>query len=265
MNLRAAAEQYIERGWCPIPLRLDANGKPKAPFTSDWQHTTRETALELPWEQAVGIGIVLGPASGNLCAIDLDNNSLAAAVLGLLRDSAKQEHRWITTGRNNGHLYLTEDTPSQPHNFWIDWRGTPVKIELKAQGQQVAAPPTSGYTSVWGETPFVAHDGIRGVWNALARMLGVGAAPESTTGGGGHFPSPWQERVTAGERNEALYVEAHKLREAGMTERTAVSMLLSRVRDAYDGADFPEREVVATVRNAYKKGVVRVHVGWITG
>lgn len=262
-----AARAYFERGWTAIPLGLDPSGKPKRPIDLGWQHTPhRWDAIErLSWSGCVGIGIVLGPESGNLAVIDLDNNDLAAVVFALLRENARQDHCWVTTGRNNGHLYLVEESPSHPQNFWIDWKGTQVKIELKARGQQVAAPPTPGYASVWGDTPFLARDGIRGVWNALAARLGLPVASDGISHGSGNFPRPWQERVPAGERNEALYIEAHMLREAGMPERIAIATLVARVRDAYDASDFPEREVVQTVRNAYKKGEIKVHVGWVQG
>lgn len=256
-----AARSYFARGWTTTPLTFDDNRKPKRPFVDGWQHTQLdwENIEAQPWERADGIGIVLGPASGNLAVIDLDDVELANTVLELLR-GGKREHYWVETGRKHGHLYLIEGTSSLPANLPIEWRGKKINIELKSRGQQVAAPPTPGYAPLWGETPVLAQEGVHGAWRAIARRLGLPVSPAGVPAG--NFPQPWQETVPEGERNMALYVEAHKLREAGMPERTTLETMQARVQAAY-GAGFGDREVQRVVRSAYRKGEVRVHVGWV--
>ena len=58
-------------------------------------------------------------------------------------------------------------------------------------------------------------------------------------------------------RNNTLYVEAHKLREAGMELDAAIDILTTRVRQSYqDGESINHNEIRQTVTSAYRKGVV---------
>ena len=80
-DFRRVAVSLLERGWLSIPLTLDANGFAKKPITPNWTGLARttETIESLPWAQAHGIGIVLGPASSNLAVLDIDDKGLAEA------------------------------------------------------------------------------------------------------------------------------------------------------------------------------------------
>jgi hypothetical protein len=258
-----AARTYFEAGYTTTPLRRGDDGKPKVPITLGWQHTPYEwEAIEAQaWDEAAGIGIVLGAQSSNLAVIDLDDIELADAVQALLR-AGTVEHHWVETGRMHGHLYLLEETCSRPSTFRIQWHEKTIRIELKAQGQQVAAPPTPGYRSVWADTPAQSSRPLNEAWNAIASRLGILEQPASQSGSA-NFPRPWAENVPAGDRNMTLYVEAHKLREAGLSLQQAVDLLTARVRSSYAASEFGDREVQATVKNAYKKGVRKVHVGWM--
>lgn len=248
MTFREASHEYIQRGWVPLALGLDANGKPKRPISAGWQHTTLETAPQQPWEQAHGIGILLGSVSGNLSVLDMDNQSFAAAVLSELQSSGVP-HYWVRTGSGNGHLYLIEESPSQPKMMRLEWGGASFSLELRAHGQQVAAPPSSGYELV--STEIMTVPSIEAAWQSIARRMGIGVTVGKRVARSG-YPSAWQRAVTEGERNNALFVESCKLCEAGMPLDSAISTMIARVAEAYDG-EMTEREVIQTVRSAYRK------------
>mgnify|MGYP001579576715 FL=1 len=77
--LRAAGYLYSTWGIVSMPLTLDKDGFPKKPFVNGWPDLRLpwENLVELPWEGGVGLGIVLGPTSGNLCVVDVDDQELA--------------------------------------------------------------------------------------------------------------------------------------------------------------------------------------------
>lgn len=246
--MREAAISYLDRGWVPLALGLDANGKPKRPIVSSWQHTTLATALEQPWEQAHGIGILLGPVSGNLAVLDMDNQEFAAAVLAEFQ-KAGAPHYWVKTGSGNGHLYMLEERPSEPKMMRLEWGGATFSLELRAHGQQVAAPPSPGYEIV--SDNLVEVPSIGAAWQSIARRMGIGVVADSKVTRSG-YPKPWQKLVDAGERNMALFVEACRLCESGLPLDAAIDTMLIRAERAYKG-NMAEREVVSTVRSAYRK------------
>ena len=133
------------------------------------------------------------------------------------------------------------------------WRDRIIKIELKAAGTQVAAPPTPGYEQVGSSArkPIVVKN-IGVAWNRLATWLGV----TSVTGEEGMgYPKPWAEEVDEGERNKSLYVEAHRLREAGLSLAMAKDIIKTRLQLHYqDGVSWHEAE--RTIESAYRKGAI---------
>ncbi len=102
--LLEAAGCYCKRGWVPHPLGLDSSGFPKRPLSRDWPHLTSDpdTVGSLPWGQARGLGLVLGPASGNLAVIDVDNAKLGVEIVGLFTGSGVQT-RLVETVRKRLH------------------------------------------------------------------------------------------------------------------------------------------------------------------
>ena len=61
----AAARDYIERGWAPIPVPF----RTKGPLLDEWQtlRINAETAPNFFNGAPQNIGIILGAASGGLC------------------------------------------------------------------------------------------------------------------------------------------------------------------------------------------------------
>lgn len=252
-----AARQYISRGWTPIALGLDTEGRPKRPIAEGWQslRPNDERTRKQGWRNAVGIGILCGPASNNLAVIDIDDVELAAAVFAKLVRSHKP-FRWCWTGRNRGHLYVREQEPSEGGKVWRGmWEGREVGGELRCKGQQVAAPPTPGYVLAQ-EQPPQAVENVRKAFDGICLAMGI--VPIEHTGSG-NYPPAWQDTVRDGTRNDSLFVEACKLAAVRMPFERAVELLRLNVELHYDdGHQMSDREFAATVRSAYQKAWPKV-------
>ncbi len=263
-DFRAAAREYFDRQWTAIPLVLDNNGLPKRPFSNDWQHTQHnwEQIEALPWEQAKGIGLVLGPASDNLAVIDIDCVPLAAELLRVLQTRATSKFYYVRTGRNRCHLYFREGMATAPRTMnGLKWRGEVFGAELKGKGQQVAAPPTPNYQflgTTLEPTPIAV---LEAAWRPIAATMGIEGADLARRGAGG-YPAPWRETLVEGQRNNAVYVESCRLADAKMPLDAAIATMLARVRTAYEGV-VDDKGIVDTVRSAYRK-VNKPKAGWVT-
>ena len=266
VNLKAAALTMLSRSWLCMPLKKDDAGMPKRPIVMEWTSLQRseETVRSLPWDGAAGLGIVLGHASNDLGVIDIDDEELWVAVSALW--PAASAPRMVETFRKRGHLYVAEKRgASASTRFSYNWDGREVNIELKATGTQVAAPPTPGYT-LWTQGKPLRCGSLPQAWDHLKRLLAhhypdfAEKAPETPTnvgvqgGGPAGYPKPWLEHVPKGERNKAVYIEAHKLREAGLHQEAAVEMLWGRVKAQYEAGEMGYTEYLNTVRSAYRKG-----------
>ena len=71
----------------------------------------------------------------------------------------------------------------------------------------------------------------------------------------GNYPQPWQGKVEKGERNKSVYVEAHKLREAGLSYDVALEIMVARLQQHYEDGDMAWREAERTIQSAYRKPV----------
>ncbi len=255
MALLDSARAYFDVGWTAIPLGLTPPPEPmpKRPLTQDWPQTPHDWDVikGLPWQNAVGLGIVLGAASDNLAVIDFDDVGFADELFGKL-SLARKSFYGVRTGRNRGHLYFRTGTPTQPHNARYTWQGRSFSVELKGTGQQVAAPPTPGY-SLCGPSTVPTPVGTLGeAWEAIAHSMGSGLARVGGETAGAGYGRAWEATVAEGERNNRLFVEGCRLAEAGMPFHEAVSIMVVRVEKDYGGT-MSEREVQQTIENAYRR------------
>lgn len=253
VSLVEAARDYYARGWVTIPLENDTEGRPKKPIPYDWTHTPLDwdAISALPWDRALGIGVVLGASSGNLGVIDIDDVELAESVWQKLEASGVG-HYFVSTIRKRGHLYLIERVASPSTKRIIEYHGRPVTIELKSNGTQVAAPPTPGYALRSTEGPALVHDGLAGAWAALSTVLGLPVASGGQSFSRSGYPRAWAQNVTDGERNNSLFIEACKLAEAGMPLPSALETMQARIAVAYAGT-MSALEVERTVRSAFRR------------
>jgi len=146
-------------------------------------------------------------------------------------------------------VYVREDTVSQSTNRTVLWQGREVKIELRTTGNQVAAPPTPGYTLLDAAEPLPCPT-ILAAWNSICQHLGIELAPTPTGAG---YPRPWKPTVGKEERNKAAYVEAHTLRKAGATLESALGIMQARFDRDYEPGEITWREIERTVKSAFAK------------
>ena len=266
---REAEKHYRRVGWAAIPLENDSNGFPKKPFMPNWQvHSPhgKPVAAEL-WERAKGIGLVLGQVSGGLCAIDVDDAELASVLSQLCPWT-----RHVRTIRNRGHFYFMAEQPGESRRFQVEYDGRQVGIELKSTGTQVAAPPTPGYVrlSVRDVQPWRV-DTLAAAWEKLAALVAIKGPGVETSGS---QILPWAPMVPQQQRNNTLYIEAHKLREARIPVDQALELLRHRWEHHYATGNMTWRECEATIRSAYHKPIpggingrdaYRIWTGWNAG
>jgi hypothetical protein len=255
----ATARDYFDMGYTCIPLTMDGNGLPKRPISNGWSSLTHDwdSIQRLPWVEAKGLGVVLGEASDNLAAIDIDDVSLAQHVHEMLMREFDVPPRMMWTARGRLHVFCREPSPSRSTAFNIEWHGQEVGIELKATGTQVATWPSPGYV--------VAHPGnpwpfpLDTTWHEIARYAGLQRGSSAQLGG--NYPPPWQEHVPKDGRNKAIYVEAHQLREAGVPLQTTFEFLKWRFDNAYEHEEIEWQELERTIQSAYVKGIVQEKKG----
>jgi hypothetical protein len=138
MNTLNYAEQYLSRGWSPIPLEPGQ----KRPSLSGWQHLRLGMDdLAVHFSGSQNIGLLLGDPSGGLVDVDLDSpraRELAPEFLpatGLIsgRRSSPRSHWWFR---------VTEPVDT------IQLRG----LEVRSTGVQTVVPPSrhpSGESYEW--------------------------------------------------------------------------------------------------------------------
>lgn len=258
--LEAAGNYFNQFGWVSTPLRKDQRGYPKIPMEKGWQQTPADWKVisQQAWGRAEGIGIVLGPVSGNLACVDLDDAEAAASchLYAPLRGST----RMVKTARNRAHIYVIERYPTlSSKSFKVLFMGREIQVELKSRGTQVAAVPSPGYELIGTEQPWLL-DNVELCWRLLADYhLGI-EEQRSTT----NYPRPWKDHVSEGERNNTAYIEAHQLREAGVQLKDALHIMRVRVEGNYiDANGMNWQELEKTIRSAYSKGVVNKFRGGV--
>ena len=207
------------------------------------------------------MGIVLGANSGNLAVIDIDDHALATKAFTTLV-AYKVRTRMVWTVSRNLHVYVREERPSNSTAFKVQWEGRTIGVELKAQGTQVAAPPTPGYELCWWKVnednsykePILPMQvpTVRAAWDSLALRLGVGM-PAAGTPSDANYPHPWEVSVPEGDRNKAAFVEGCRLREAGVPIAQALQLMRARFEAAYAGT-IQWWEMERTIKSAYQRG-----------
>lgn len=152
-----AAKVIYERGWVPHPLRNDLNGLPKVPMTVGWQDLPHDWNIvkNQEWGKAMGIGLVLGAQSGNLAVLDVDDEALFHAYVA--SNLCPNWYRLVRTARNRGHVYFNELDVSGSSKTKVTYQNRTITVELKAQGTQVACPPSPGYSLLYQGPPQPIH------------------------------------------------------------------------------------------------------------
>ncbi len=69
--LKAALEIRRKLGWCPVPL-IPGTKTPCVKGFTQWRNPPPEDAIRRWFSKDRGLGVVLGPVSGNLAVMDFD-------------------------------------------------------------------------------------------------------------------------------------------------------------------------------------------------
>ena len=255
-DYREASSKLAALGLAVIPLRKNSDGYATIPIAEAWQTTTPRTAAALEWSCAEGIGLVLGAASRNRGAIDIDDQDLAADVFAYV--VTKHLHPLMTyTARGRLHVHVIEPTPSHSCALRLIYRGRKVGGELKVAGSQVAIPPAPGYS--WANERWEPLYGtLADVWTPIANGdVTFDTTPMGHANAG--YPPAYQARVAWGERNNAVFVESCRLAEAGVPIEKAMTFMTKRVATSFDQGGIRQREIDRTIRSAYKRvlGTIR--------
>ena len=137
-NILDAALAYHKAGLCVIPL------KGKRPTLDSWKayQTKQPTQAEITaWHRAgllKNVGIVCGAVSGGLVVIDFDGLGAYGAFAAMF--PALAQTFTVATGSGKGkHVYLyVEELPATVRAMETVFGN----VELRANGSQVAAPPS---------------------------------------------------------------------------------------------------------------------------
>lgn len=249
-TFRDAAALFAAEGWACHPLRLDENGFAKVAIVPNWQTLTPEQNTSHDWEHAAGLGIILGANSCNLAVIDIDDQELAAdAAAWYLRSHQCPLMVWTARGRL--HVYVQEvEEPSKTVHRTLLYKGRTVQCELRATGSYVAAPPSPRYT--WANRDWEPLYGqIAEQWTKLRLAIGIEAAPQGKAAAG--YPKPWQPSVGDGERNNAMFIEACRLKDAGVPYEEALEFLRSRFEEHYEQRGIKWAGLERTIKSAYNR------------
>lgn len=256
VNFEAAAIGYAARGWACHPLALDDNGFAKRAIVPGWEKLTPADALGLDWSHALGIGLIGGANSGNLAFIDIDDEELAVeTATHLLEIKIYVQMAWTARGRL--HVYVQEPKPSLTRKLTLSWKERAVKVELRASGAYVAAPPSPRYQWVDDSMQKPWESTLSDAWLRIARELHVTfARPEQQQGGpsGAGYPSGWAKTIPHGERNDACFYEASCLKDGRVPMEQGWGFMQVRINSAYQ-APIDWRELRRTFESAYRRPV----------
>jgi hypothetical protein len=129
----AAAQQYYERGWQPLPVPY----KSKNPGFSEWQHF-RCTYEELPahFNGKSNIGLLMGEPSRGLLDVDLDDPR-AGCFTYLLPPTGATFGR---NGKPGSHWLYAAEGAVPPTKQYKD--GQAMLVELRSTGSHSMSPPS---------------------------------------------------------------------------------------------------------------------------
>lgn len=167
------ARRYVSAGLSVIPVRTDGS---KAPVFADWRQFSERlpTADELTnWfggDREFGLGIVPGPASGNLAVFDFEfRNGVSAFDRWRQTLTPKQAELLaacpvIVTPSGGRHVWVRSVTPHRGGVLARDESGM-ILIEIRGVGQQVLAPGCPAKCHKSGKEYTFAHTGWLPQWN----------------------------------------------------------------------------------------------------
>lgn len=247
-ELRAAALDYVARGWFVFPLIPRA----KRPIIAGGYHNASRDPAQVHawWDQwpTANVGIALAPS--RLVAFDVDTaegRAIARTLRAQLTDTLAQRTR-------SGGFHLIYDTRGRDVPIARDIRKTWEGIDLLSDGYVVAAPSIvdpdvdDKYPHVGAYSWYNLQDAPAPCPDVIAQALRATAAtpatPTATSTPLGIIPD--------GQRNNTLFRVACGLVGVGMTP-DETHAALARYNDVHCQPPLGDAEIVQLVRQAHKR------------
>jgi hypothetical protein len=166
------ARRYVTAGLSVIPVRADGS---KAPVFADWRQYTDRLATDdelAKWFDGTdyGLGVVPGPASGNLAVFDFENRNGVSAfdlwVGGLTgaEKAALVSCPIVVTPSGGRHVWVRSAVPHRGKVLARDDAGL-ILIEIRGVGHQVLAPGCPAKCHKSGKEYTFAQRGWLPQWN----------------------------------------------------------------------------------------------------
>ena len=164
------ARRYLAAGLSVIPVRPDGS---KAPAFPGWREFARRPPTDIEvrkWYTAsyYGIGVVCGPASGNLIVLDFEADdayrrwrSLLSPELSALLVSCPV----VVTPRGGRHVWVRLRDP-RPGGVFARRPDKTTLIEIRGEGHQVVAPGSPAACHPSGREYVFESAGWLGAWDA---------------------------------------------------------------------------------------------------
>ena len=167
------ARRYVGAGLSVIPVRADGS---KAPALPEWRQFTDRLATDaelVEWfggEREYGIGVVPGPASGNLSVLDFEcRDGVSAFDLWRKELTAKQAEDLsscpvVVTPSGGRHVWVRA---AQPHKGGVLARNEAglIMVEIRGVGHQVLAPGCPAKCHKSGKEYTFEQTGWLPTWN----------------------------------------------------------------------------------------------------
>lgn len=225
MSTLDAARAAIARGWAPVAI--PAGGK--RPVEEDWVNLrySSDRELEDAFPEGMGLGVVLGAASGNLVDVDLDCDEARRLARSFLPRTP------LTHGRESSpdsHFWYVVDVEVATKQF-KDPTNKSMLLELRSTGGQTNIPPTihpSGEALEWSD------DNADPAEISKGRLLTHVKALAAATLLAKHWPA-------SGGRHDATLALAGGMLRSGWSEKN-VAYFVCEVGEAVDpGVDRSDR------------------------
>jgi hypothetical protein len=136
-EVRSAAEQFVVRGWFPVPVPH----RRKGPVLDAWQDlriANTEDVRRYFNGQPQNLGILLGEPSDHLVDVDLDHEDAVALADEYLPPTGSEFGR---TGKRRSHRLYVVSEPVSTQQWKDDQLG--VIVELRSTGVQTVFPPST--------------------------------------------------------------------------------------------------------------------------
>lgn len=253
MPLPAAAARLAGAGMPVFPC-LPGGKRPLV--THGFHDASADAGLVSAWWRrwpAANIGLPTGQASG-VDVVDVDRKAAGSGFAAF--DSARHEGLvpdWLAVVRTpsgGAHFYF----PADPARSQSSWQAAPARVDFRGAGGYVVVPPSKaglggGYVLVGRSGPHPAPVDA----SAFRGFLDPRPAPAFPGGGTTRVADAarlagWVAALGEGERNRGLFWAACRLAEAGAD----AAATLDALGPAAERVGLPSREVVTTIRSAYR-------------